>query len=890
MSLSTARCRFHAREILHSSISKALSSLRSSTELRKVHALVITAGFDGSAFLTGKLISKYARFREPTSCISVFDRVSPTNNAYPWNSIIRALTQNGLFSEAVGFYSRMRDVGVRPDAYTFPSVINACAGLGDAEMGKVVHRHVSEEVFGSDLYIGNALIDMYARLDDMGKACGVFEEMSHRDVVSWNSLISGYSSNQYWEEALWYYGELKMDGILPDLYTVSSVLPACGGLVAVREGRTLHGLVEKIGVDGDVIVRNGLLSMYFKFGNVTDAQKVFDEMVFRDIVSWNTLVCGYCQLGLFEHSIKLFREMITTFTPDLLTFASVLRACGHLGDLELGTFIHDYSIRKGMEFDTRANNILLDMYAKGGDLLAAHQLFNTMKDRDSVSWNSLLNGYILHGSYWEAMQLFKNMKMEDEPDSITHVMLLSLSTQFADIYLGEEVHCHIVKSGFTMDLRVCNALIDMYAKCSKLEDSLRIFGLMNVHDIVTWNTIISACIHHQDCYLGFQMINAMRNEGLVPDEASLLGILPVCSLLAAKQQGKEIHGYIFRLGFESNVPVGNAMIEMYSKCGNLKSAVGVFELMKVKDVVTWTALISAYGMYGEGQKALKAFAQMEIAGIHPDHVAFIAIIFACSHSGLVEEGLNLFDCMKTKYNIEPKMEHYACTVDLLSRSGHLAKAEDFILSMPMKPDASIWGALLSACRANGNMKIAERVSKRIIELDTDMTGYNVLVSNVYASMGKWEQVRSVRKSIRSKGLKKSAGCSWMEINKRVYIFGTGDRFFEQFEEVYQLLDILGSLMAKQGYVPDLQCVLHDVDDDEKRDMLCGHSERLAIAFGLLNTKPGSPLQIMKNLRVCADCHTVSRYISNIVQREILVRDANRFHLFKNGACSCNDRW
>ncbi|KAL6964870.1 hypothetical protein U1Q18_035923 [Sarracenia purpurea var. burkii] len=671
---------------------------------------------------------------------------------------------------------------------------------------------------------------------------------------------------------------------------MSGVLLACGGLVSVEVGHISHGLVEKIGVKTDVIVSNGLLSMYFKFDRLEDCRMIFTEMEVKDTVTWNTLICGYSQSGLFEESIKLFLDMVYSFQPDLLTITSVLRACGQIGDLEFGKYVHNYMIKNGYECDTTASNILIDMYAKCGNLLTSREIFDRIKCRDLVSWNSLISGYIQNGSYEEVIELLNMMKMDSRPDSVTYAMLLSISGQLVNIDFGKKVHCDVTKTGCNTSLVVGNALINMYAKCGNMADSLEQFENMRSRDIVTWNSMISACVHSENCNLGFRMISRMRLEGMLPDLATILAILPMCSILATKRQGKEIHGCVFKLGFESDISVGNALIEMYSKCGSLKNSLLVFEHMKTKDVVTWTTLIFGYGMYGEGRKALRAFEEMQGAGLAPDHIAFIAIIFACSHSGLVDEGRSYFDRMWKEYNIGPKIEHYACVVDLLSRSGLLSEAEEFILSMPLKPDASIWGALLSGCRASGNTKVAERASEHIIELNSDITGYYVLVSNVYAALGKWDKVRTIRKSLRNKGMKKDPGCSWMEIRDRVYVFGTGDKFFEQYEEVNELLGILAGLMAKEGYIADLQFILHDVEDDEKRDLLCGHSERLAIAFGLLNTKPGTPLQVMKNLRVCGDCHTVTKHISKIVQREFLVRDANRFHLFKDGTCSCGDYW
>ncbi|KAL3537201.1 hypothetical protein ACH5RR_000567 [Cinchona calisaya] len=878
-----------SRDFIYTSLSNTLSSATNPRDLHKIHSLIITLGLYKYVLFSGKLISKYSQFKNPLASLSIFGQSSHKNNVYMWNTIIRAMTHNGLFSKALDIYTQMRGLKIKPDNYTFPAVINSCANLLDFETAKLVQEHVLDVGFGSDLYVCNALIDMYSRLNDFGRARNVFDKMPKRDLVTWNSLISGYSSNGYWEEALEIFFKLRMAGLIPDCFTVSGVLCACSGLMEVDEGRVVHGLVEKIGVKKDVTVSNGLLSMYFKFDRLMDSRNFFDNMDVRDAVTWNTMICGYFQFGLYEESIKLFLQMVQYFKPDSLTVASVLQACGHVRDLKSGRSIHEYLVKNGYKDDITANNVIINMYVKCGELLAARKVFDSMKSRDLVSWNSIISGYVENKFYEEGINLFKLMKIELEPDSITYLILLSLCIHCVDTYYAMQLHCNIIKS-FGSTITLGNALVDVYAKIGKMEDSKKQFENMETRDIVTWNTIIAACNHCEDCSFGLRIISRMRNEGITFEVATLLSTLPLCSFLGAKRQAKELHGCIFRLGFESNVSIGNAVIEMYSKSGMLGYSIRVFKLMKTKDVISWTALISAYGMYGEGKKALRAFEGMRKVGVVPDHIFFVAILFACSHSGLVREGRACFDQMKKDYSIEPRKEHYACMVDLLSRSGMLAEAEEFILSMPLKPDASIWGALLSACRAGGDIKIAERVSEHLLELNSDDPGYHILASNAFAALGKWDQVKMIRKSLRTRGLKKQPGFSWLEIQNRVYIFGTGERFFEQHQEVSDLLDILSDLMAKEGYVADLRYVLHDVEEDEKFDLLCGHSERLAIAFGLLNTEPGSPLQIMKNLRVCGDCHTATKYISKIVQREILVRDANRFHLFKDGTCSCGDKW
>ncbi|CAN7003231.1 pentatricopeptide repeat-containing protein At3g03580 [Brassica rapa] len=872
------------------SISKALSS-SNLKDLRRIHALVISLGLERSDFFSGKLIDKYSHLKDPRSSLSVFKRVSPAENVYLWNSIIRALSRNGLFSEALEFYGKLREAKVSPDRYTFPPVVKACAGVFDKEMGDSVYNQIIELGFESDLYVGNAVVDMYSRMGDLCRARQVFDEMPVRDLVSWNSLISGFSSHGYYKEAVELYRELRRSSwIVPDSFTVTSVLYAFGNLLAVKEGEELHCFVVKSGVSSVTVVNNGLLSMYLKLRRVTDARRVFDEMVVRDSVSYNTIICGCFNLEMYEESVRLFLENLEQFKADILTASSILRACGHLRDLSLAKYVHEYMMRGGFVVGATVGNILIDVYAKCGDVIAARDVFKGMECKDTVSWNSLISGYIQSGDLLEAVKLFK--MMDEQADHVTYLMLLSVSTRLEDLKLGRGLHCNVTKSGFYSDVSVSNALIDMYAKCGEAGDSLRIFDSMETRDTVTWNMVISACVRSGDFATGLQVTTQMRNSGVVPDMATFLVTLPMCASLAGKRLGKEIHCCLLRFGYESELRIGNALIEMYSKCGCLKSSLKVFEHMSRRDVVTWTGLIYAYGMYGEGEKALAAFEDMEKeAGVVPDNVAFIAIIYACSHSGLVEEGLACFEKMKTRYKIEPAMEHYACVVDLLSRSQKISKAEEFIQAMPVKPDASVWASLLRACRTSGDMETAERVSKKIVELNPDDPGYSILASNAYAALRKWDKVSLIRKSLKDKERKKNPGYSWIEVSKKVHLFRAGDVSAPQFEAIHESLEMLYSLMAREGYVPDPREVSQNVEEEEeKRRLVCGHSERLAIAFGLLNTEPGTPLQVMKNLRVCGDCHEVTKLISKIVGREILVRDANRFHLFKDGACSCNDRW
>jgi pentatricopeptide repeat protein len=329
---------------------------------------------------------------------------------------------------------------------------------------------------------------------------------------------------------------------------------------------------------------------------------------------------------------------------------------------------------------------------------------------------------------------------------------------------------------------------------------------------------------------------------------------------------------------------------MYAKCGSIEIARHLFDKMVKRDVVSWNTIISGYGMHGRGEDALALFSQMQEKDMVPNSITFISVLSACSHAGLVNEGWHYFDCMNKVYCISPGMKHYACMVDLLGRAGLLDEAQNFIQKMPIQPDAGVWGALLGACRIHGNVDLGECIAKQLLELESEDAGHYVLVSNIYAAAGRWDDVSRMRTLMKKRELKKTPGYSFIEVNNRTHAFVVGDRSHPQSEQIYALLENLAGQMEVAGYVPDTKFVLHDVEEEVKEDLLYSHSEKLAIAFGLINTSPGTPIRITKNLRVCGDCHNATKFICKIVGRDIIVRDAYRFHHFTNGMCSCGDYW
>eukprot|EP00253_Pinus_taeda_P029285 PITA_29285 len=444
------------------------------------------------------------------------------------------------------------------------------------------------------------------------------------------------------------------------------------------------------------------------------------------------------------------------------------------------------------------------------------------------------------------------------PDSGSIVSVLRECSLLGALWKGKCIHAYVIRSGIVEDVNVGNSLVAMYAKCGSIDVALQFFDNMPKGDVVSWNAIIAGYSQNGRAYEALRLFQQMRKDKMKPELTTMVSVLPSCAHLAALQQGKLIHGNILRNGLEMDVSTGNSLIDMYAKCGRLEIARRLFEKMPKRDVVSWNVMILGYGLHGQSKDAIALFSQLEQTGMKPDDITFICIFSACSHAGLVYEGRKYFDGLNRNHCIRPRMEHYICMVDLLG--------------------------------IHCNIELAKYVAKHHLKLESNNTGCYLLLSNIYAAAGRWHDAAKVRTMIKIKGLKKNPGRSWIEIKNSVHTFVGGDKSHPQSEKIYAVLHSLIRDMKKEGYVHDKSFVLQDVEEEEKENIILTHSEKLAIAFGLLETSPGMPIQITKNLRVCGDCHNATKFISKIAKREIILRDINRFHHFKDGVCSCGDYW
>ncbi len=813
-------------------------------------------------------------------------------NIFAWNQKFSKYAKDGKPEKVIQLFQQMQLEGISPDKFTFVPVIKACAGLGALEDGRLVHKQLIQSGFESDVFVGSSLVDMYAKCGSIKDAWRVFNKMSSRNVVTWTAMILGHVKCGQGQKALELYQQMQQEGVQPDSVTFVGVLNACASLAALKDGRLVHQQIVERGWDADVFVGNSLVDMYAKCGSMEDALRVFNKMPSRDVVTWTAMILGYVQCWQGQKALELFQQMQQEgVRPDSVTFVAVLNACASVIALEEGRSVHVQIIQNGLDSEVFVGSSLVDMYAKCGSIEEACRVFSKMPSRDVVTWNAMVLGHVKCGQGQKALELFRQMQQEGvQPDSVTFVAALNACASVAALEEGRCVHHQIIQSCLESDVFVGSSLVDMYAKCGNIEDAWRVFNKMPSRNVVTWNAMVLGLVKCGQGQKALELFQQMQQEGVQPNSVTFVGVLNACASMIALEEGRCVHQHIIRCGWDSDIFVGSSLVDMYAKCGSMEDAWSVFNKMPSRDVVTWTAILGGCAMHGHGKEALKHFEQMCEEGVQPDDVTFICLLSACSHAGLVGEGMHCYASMVKDYMISAKLEHYTCMVDLLGRAGHLQEAENMVMAMPCKPHVAVWMALLSACRIHGHVEMAERIAKQILELEPDNAAVYVLLSDIYAAGGNKHLCQTIEQQRKEKGVNKQPGRTWIEVNNEVHTFVVDDQDHPQMPEIHAELQRLSGHMHDAGYRPCKKFIMHDVDEEEKVFRLCHHSEKLAIAFGLINSAPGTPLRIRKNLRVCEDCHTSTKFISKIAGRTIMVRDANRFHHFEDGVCSCRDYW
>ncbi|CAA6658614.1 unnamed protein product [Spirodela intermedia] len=832
------------------------ASERALSQGHQIHGRILTSGFlSYNDFLGTKLLFMYGKCGCVSSARQLFDEM-PHRSIFTWNALMGAYSSSEAQQhEALELYEALRAAGVSPDAYTLVSLMKSCAAVGDLQCGSETHGLAIKCGHVSSAFVVNSLVTMYAKCGHFELARRLFEWLPEKeDVVSWNSVISACVQNERWTEALTFFREMQEAGVEVNSYTAVGILQACAELFLLKLGRGLHASLLKCGQKAEIFVANALVVMYARCGQMDHSVQVFQEMGQKDNVSWNSVLSGYMQNRQYDEVIHFFLRMRDAgCRPDKVAVINAASSLGQLRNLSRGREIHAYAVRHGSTATCRCSSAE-----------HARRVFDAMPDKDHISWTAMIAAYVQSFRYSEAMGSFKNaLAAGTKVDAVMLVAVLRAFSGHSCTSQVKEIHSYVTRHGLS-DLFLENMLIDAYGECGESGYAASVFERVESKDVISWTSMINAFTHNGLLLEAISLLYHFKGSGLQIDAAALVSVLGAVAELSILRKGKEIHGLAIRRGFTADTSLVNSLVDMYARCGDVEACRNLFDRVESKDLVLWTTIIDSNGMHGRGAEAMALFEEMQKTGTLPDHICFLALLYACSHSGLPDEGMDYLEMMQNGYELVPWPEHYACVVDMLSRSGRVDEAYEFIAGMPAAPTAPVWCALIGGCRVYSNSEVGRVAAQRLLELEPQNPGTT------------WAEVDEIRGKMKAKGLKKSPACSWIEMGNVVHSFVAGDEAHP---------------VSAFGYKPDTRFVLHDLGDDEKAELLGRHSERLAITLGLIGTSGGgAPIRVNKNLRVCGDCHEFTKLVSKLFQREVILRDANRFHRFRDGACSCGDFW
>ncbi|KAL6546281.1 hypothetical protein OROMI_022002 [Orobanche minor] len=686
------------------------------------------------------VLDSYCKSNDLSNAYQVFDQM-PEKNSVSWNFIISMLSRNGSKEKALESYYLMRLNGFVPTHFTLASVLSACGGVGNLECGRLCHGIAIKIELSPNLFVGNALLGMYMKCESIADAIVIFKALPERNEVSFTAMMEGLVESGCMNEAFDMFRLMHRERII-DSVSLSSVLGFCSKTVGeeflVNDGneetrhkiigRQIHGLHNKLGFERDLHVNNSLLDMYVKHGYMDCAEMLFNSMLEVSVVSWNVMIAGYGKHFRTERAIECMKRMrVCGFEPNEVAYVNLLTGCLKSGDVETGL-----------------------------------QIFNSMSSPSLTSWNAVLSGYSQNEYYKEAVMLFREMQYKNmRPDRTTFAIILSSCASMGLLEGGKQIHAALFKTEFYTDLYVSTGLIGVYSKCGRIELAKYIFNKLSQCDIVCWNSMLAGLSINSLTTEALTLFKQMLGEGMKPTEFSYATILNCCSSLSSLSQGRQIHGLIAKIGHGDDIYVGTALIDMYCKCGNVDKARQFFDAMPCKNTATWNQMIHGYAQNGHGQDSVNLFGKMIRASFEPDCITFVAVLTACSHSGLVDAGLKIFNSMEQEFGLEPLSDHYTCVIDSLGRAGRFSELEEFINKMPCKDDPVIWEVLLSSCRVHGNVNLARRAGNELFRLNPYNSARYALLANMYSSLDRWDDVNDVRGAMEEWQVSKEPGYSWV---------------------------------------------------------------------------------------------------------------------------------
>ncbi|KAF3432920.1 hypothetical protein FNV43_RR24022 [Rhamnella rubrinervis] len=854
----------------------SLCNSQSLTEGVYVHSPVIKLGLQDNLFLNNNLLCLYAKCYGAERVRYFFDEM-PYRDVVSWTGLLSAYVRSGEHDEALELFDSMIVSGQSPNEFTFLSVLSACSDLGKFDDGRRTQAYVIKFGFESSPFLCSSLIDFYAKSGCTEEACSIFKAIDNGDTISWTIMISSLTQAQKWSLALKHYIDMTNARVPPNEFTLVKLLAATCFL-DLNYGKLLHAHLIMLGIRLSLVLKTALVDMYSKFQAVDDAIKVSKQTPQYDVLLWTSVISCFTHASKVKEAIAALHEMkIFGFVPNNYTYSIILKACSTALSLDLGKQIHSWIIMTGLEDDVCVGSALIDMYMKCSHLTRdALRVFRGITSPNVICWTSLITGFAEHGFEEDSFETFEHMQMAGvQPNSFTISTILRACSTVKAYNHTLKLHGYIIKSKLDCDIVVGNALVDAYAAFGMVDDAWHVIGRMSHRDTITYTSLatrINQMGHHE---MALDVITHMYNDNVKMDGFSLANFLSASAALATIATGKQLHCCAVKSGLGSSISVLNSLIDLYWKCGCETDAYKAFGEISEPDIVSWNSLISGLASTGYVSSALSAFEDMRLAGSKPDSVTFLLAISACSRGGLVDLGLEYFHSMKEKYDIVPQLDHYVCLVDLLGRAGRLEDAMEVIVTLPFTPDSLIYKTLLGACKFHRNIPLGEDMARRGIELDPSDPAFYVLLAKLYDDSGRSELAMKTRRLMKERGLRTNLEQSWIELRNKVHIFIAGDRSHPQINEVHEKMESIIAEFKCRGYLY------------EDREDYSYHSEKLAVAFGLLKTPSGVPIRVSKNMRICRKSHDFIKLVTQLVDREIIVRDGNRIHAFKKGECSCN---
>ncbi|KAI3929708.1 hypothetical protein MKX01_025876 [Papaver californicum] len=680
---------------------------------------------------------------------------------------------------------------------------------------KVGNLYQAQQLFDEmperNAFSANLLISGYVKAGDIFSARDLFDRTVNRNAVTWTILIGGYARCNETSEVFKLFSEMRNSGVDPDHVTIVAVLAACNDPVSMNQETQIHGLVVKMGHKWSVVVCNTLVDSYCKSHCLDSASRIFDEMEKRDCVTYNAIITGYSKEGYNAKAVEIFVEMQHYgFKPSDVTFTAVLGSCVGLNELSVGQQVHCFIVKTNFIWNVFVSNALLDFYSKLDKVIYGKKLFDEMPYLDGVSYNVIITGYAWNGQYKECLEVFRKLQLTDfNRKQFPFATLLSTATTLHSLQMGRQIHAQVVVTFPESETEVINSLIGMYVKCGTLDEAKMIFRNHSNRNTISWTSMISSYVQKELNEEALNLFTDMCKAGVNADQSTLASILKAAANLGSLDLGKQLHSYTIRSGFMSNVFVGCAILDAYANFGSIKDASQTFDEMPERNIVTWNAMIAAYARNGDGEATFKSFKSLEKSGLQPDQVTFLGILSACSHLGLVTEGLQYFYCMSRIYKLDPLRKHYTCVVDILARNGLFEEVEKMMAEMPYEPDEIMLTSILSSCKVHKNKELGIKTANQLFKMDLRNGGAYVMLSNLYAEAGNWDEVAKVKKAMKDRGVKKVPAKSWVDIKQTTHNFLSNDKTHTQFSEISQKLEYLAKEMGKHGYRADTSCYNQD---------------------------------------------------------------------------------